>query len=401
MRRNRFRRIYWQVDKRFWVTLYLAVLLAVGWWSYGDWGQQVMGKAGEITAKLVWEDLFAFAEWNESSLADIFAASLPLWSKEELAKGEFTGENSGTESRSYSEGNDPEFSFWESVTGIRLGTPHSYLEKGLPLFSGYYQKVALKSDGGEEEQEQSGDSDVSVPGPQTLDPSGSQSNTSDLASQNQGAETSPPQLTDPGKQPAVFIYNTHTGENYAYPRGLVKVAGKKGGVVDVAGIVRKRLESKYQVKVIQSETIHDSDWLHSNPYAESFQTAKRQINANPSLQIVLDVHRDAQVPRENTVVKINGKSVARIMLVVGTNARNNHPNWLKNYRFAQQLGKELDKSYPGLLRKIMTKRGRYNQHLHPRALVVEIGSTENSTAEAVAAGELLADVLAKMLTKGD
>ncbi len=178
---------------------------------------------------------------------------------------------------------------------------------------------------------------------------------------------------------------------------MVKLQGKHGGVYQVGQALKKTLEQQYQVKVIQSDRIHDTSWLKSNPYSESYKTVKAIVADNPSLKIVLDLHRDAKVPRDNSVVKINGQEVARIMLVVGTNARNNHPNWMQNYLFVQKLGKKMEEMYPGLLRKITTQEGRYNQHLHPQAFLVEIGSTENSTEEAVRSADLFAEVLAEIL----
>lgn len=198
-------------------------------------------------------------------------------------------------------------------------------------------------------------------------------------------------------EPQVLIYNTHTGETYEKTDGLDRLAGKKGGVYLAAKALSDTLEQKYGIKVIQSDTIHDDNFLRDNPYTKSCDTVTSLLRQYPSVKLVVDVHRDAGVERKNSVVEINGKKLANTMLVVGTNARQNHPNWKQNYQFAQQVGKEVEKKYPGLLRKIVTQRGRYNQHLHPHALLLEIGSTQNSTEEAILAAQLWADIIAMQL----
>lgn len=210
--------------------------------------------------------------------------------------------------------------------------------------------------------------------------------------------------TQPGKpprqlpgDPLVLIYNTHTGETYEKTDGLDRLPGKRGGVYLAAKALADTLQNNYGIKVVQSDVVHDGNFLMDNPYSKSYQTVSSILKQYPSIKLVIDVHRDAGVERKNSLVEINGDQVASTMLVVGTNARQNHPNWQVNYAYAQQLGKEINAKYPGLLRKIITKRGRYNQHLHAHAILVEIGSTQNSTEEAMKAAGLIADVLAEEL----
>ncbi|GAW31708.1 stage II sporulation protein P [Carboxydocella sp. JDF658] len=201
------------------------------------------------------------------------------------------------------------------------------------------------------------------------------------------------------KVPLVGIYNTHTSETYRLTDKTDKVPGEKGGVFAAASALAEELSSRYGIGVVQSQAIHDENWLLHNPYANSAVTARQMLEKYPDLQLLIDIHRDAEVPRENSVVKIQGREAARIMLVVGTNSRGNHPSWQKNLAFAQQLAKQIEQQYPGLVRKVLTKPGRYNQHLHPRAVLIEIGSTSNSTAEAEYTARLLAKMVADVVKK--
>lgn len=201
------------------------------------------------------------------------------------------------------------------------------------------------------------------------------------------------------KAPLVGIYNTHTSETYRLTDKTDKVQGQRGGVFNAASALAEELSSRYGIGVVQSQAIHDENWLLHNPYANSAETATQMLEKYPGLQLLIDIHRDAEVPRGSSVIKIEGQEAARIMLVVGTNSRGNHPRWQQNLKFAEELAGKIEQQYPGLVRKVMTKPGRYNQHLHPQAVLIEIGSTNNTTAEAAYTGRLLAKVLADVVKK--
>lgn len=53
--------------------------------------------------------------------------------------------------------------------------------------------------------------------------------------------------------------------------------------------------------------------------------------------------------------------------------------------------------YPGLTRKIYLKAYRYNMHLRPRSLLVELGAQTNTLQEAKNACEPLAQMLDMVL----
>jgi stage II sporulation protein P len=61
----------------------------------------------------------------------------------------------------------------------------------------------------------------------------------------------------------------------------------------------------------------------------------------------------------------------------------------------------MDEKYPGLFRMILTKPGRYNQDLMPASVILEIGADGNRMDEALRAAELVADVVAEVIKRGD
>ncbi|MFS8582926.1 MAG: stage II sporulation protein P, partial [Limnochordales bacterium] len=75
-----------------------------------------------------------------------------------------------------------------------------------------------------------------------------------------------------------------------------------------------------------------------------------------------------------------------------------HPDWPRNAEFARALADLLERRHPGLFRRIIERPdARLNQDLHPRAVLVEIGSYDTHLEEAVLSAELFAEVVADML----
>jgi len=192
----------------------------------------------------------------------------------------------------------------------------------------------------------------------------------------------------------VGIYHTHTGETYR-DDGKSRLDGGRGGVVEVGAVLAETLREEYGIGVVHSDRIHDE--IYGRAYLQSEQTVRQMLAEYPEIEVLLDIHRDSERARRNTVALIGGREVARVLLVVGSDARRPFPNWRENYEFARRLASRMDQLYPGLSLGVKVKEGRYNQYLHPHALVVEVGSTSNTKEEAVRAARLLADVLAREL----
>jgi stage II sporulation protein P len=199
------------------------------------------------------------------------------------------------------------------------------------------------------------------------------------------------------KESLVAVYNTHTGETYALTDGMERLNGKRGGVVKAAEALEDELEEKYGIRVARSDAINDINYNTS--YARSQETLRQLLEDNPSVQVVLDIHRDAGKSRENSLVTVDGQQVAPVLIIVGSDARAPFPTWRQNYDFARELAKEIEKQHPGLCLGVRIKEGRYNQFLHPRAVLLEVGSVSNSTEEAVRSARMLAGPVAEMVKR--
>ena len=204
----------------------------------------------------------------------------------------------------------------------------------------------------------------------------------------------------PGGQ--VYIYHTHNRESWK------NVAGSKSGSsVDDAKtnitLVGQELGRVLQQKGVPAITANDDiagrlvlkNLSFTQAYSESRKTILEAKNTNPALSYLFDIHRDADVPYNQTTATINGKAYARIMFVIGTG----NPRYEENAAFAEALNKLLEKKYPGLSRGVLVKsahqgNGEYNQSLSPTSLLLEFGGVNNTLEENKRTAAAFADVFA-------
>lgn len=207
----------------------------------------------------------------------------------------------------------------------------------------------------------------------------------------------PPQKEEDNRpRPLIIIYNTHTGEAYAPTEGVARVDGGRGGVVKVAAVLAQELERR-GFRVVCSDKIHDA--CYATSYLESEKTVKELLTAYPEAVAVFDIHRDSRQPQNARVLEIKGQAVAHVLIVVGSGERQPFPTWEQNLTFARRIAAKADTLYPGLCQGVRVKGGRYNQHLHTRALLFEIGGVDNTLEEAERAAVLWAEVLATALAE--
>jgi len=200
-----------------------------------------------------------------------------------------------------------------------------------------------------------------------------------------------------GQPILVAIYHTHNAETYIPWQGQSKVEGQNGGVSVVGNEIVKVL-AEQGINSVHDLTIHDYPNFPLS-YIKSLPTATRLVKQNPSLKALLDVHRDAGLPIKETV-KVGGEDSARIIIVIGDGQRGlPDPNWRENYAFAQEVGNRLQEMYPGVLKQVRLMEGRYNQHVFPHAILVEVGSDKNTLNEALVAGRCFASALVAVINE--
>lgn len=200
-------------------------------------------------------------------------------------------------------------------------------------------------------------------------------------------------------KPVVLLLHTHTTESYLPHSGRERSDPKKnelGDIVTVAEFLKKELEEKHQIPVVHCKTIHDS-YPFRESYNRSLNSAKKYLEKYPSIKVVLDIHRDA-TPGIKATCTVNGQNHANLLLVVGTDRMGlEHPHWRLNEAFAQRLIDLMQRSYPELDSDILVAKARYNQHLHPKYLILEVGDHQTAMIEAQRSTAIFAEILAKAL----
>ncbi|MGI6129304.1 MAG: stage II sporulation protein P [bacterium] len=206
--------------------------------------------------------------------------------------------------------------------------------------------------------------------------------------------------------PRIAIYHTHTSEDYVPTAGASHTYGKEAGIVAVGRELRKTLEERHGICCLHNTTVHDAP-VYREAYLRSGETVAKLLQDNSELEVVLDIHRDAPTKdaaksRAMTTTTIDDQLVARVYIVVGTDRLGlAHPNWKKNHEFALSLQQQLEALYPGLSRGIKIDTARFNQQLHSRLILIEIGGEHNSLDEAKRTVPLLADALAAWFRNQD
>lgn len=208
-------------------------------------------------------------------------------------------------------------------------------------------------------------------------------------------------LTAGTEAPRVLIYHSHTSEMYRQEGEPLREASAyhrfntvETGVVRAGRALARALEAR-GIAVLHDTEIYDYP-SHPRAYLESGRAVAELLTRYPSIQVVIDLHRDTPA---DMVATVNGRRVARITLVVATAVDSGlpHSGWRENLAFAQELARVMNERTPGLLDRILqVPNRRYNQELHPHALLVEVGSYHNTQAEADAAAELFAESLAEV-----
>ncbi|MDD4561774.1 MAG: stage II sporulation protein P [Syntrophomonadaceae bacterium] len=194
----------------------------------------------------------------------------------------------------------------------------------------------------------------------------------------------------------VVVYCTHSAETYIPDSGKARCDGERGLINNVAGVISTQLQSA-GMKADFIDSIHDYP-DYDKSYTNSRETVKKILDSKEKLLALFDVHRDSIPGKESAdTINVRGKKAARILIIVGTDERKEHPHWKSNLAFAESLYQQGEQMYPGLIKGVRTKSGTYNQEFFDHSLLLEVGSDYNSFAEAKYAGELFAQILLEVL----
>ena len=199
-----------------------------------------------------------------------------------------------------------------------------------------------------------------------------------------------------GEEPTVLIVHTHTTESYTrvdepYTESAAwRTADEAYNMVAIGEIVKHILEEN-GIPVIHDRELHDYP-SYNGSYTRTRRVIQDYVNQHPSIQLVLDLHRDAAGEGSNqmrTSATVDGEPSAQLMLVMGTN----YDSYPENLSLALKLHAQLEQQCPGITRPLQLRAARFNQDLCPGSLLVEVGAAGNTHPEARRAAEQLAEAI--------
>lgn len=210
------------------------------------------------------------------------------------------------------------------------------------------------------------------------------------------------------KEPTVLILHTHATESYTRSAGedyketsAFRTLNEAYNMVSVGDYLAELLQAG-GISVLHDRQLHDYP-SYNGSYNHARKSMEGYLKEYPSICLVLDLHRDASGDLNSqmrTQATVKGKPSAQIMFVVGTNASGlKHPHWEENLALALKMQVQMERTAPGICRKLNLRAQRFNQDESPGALLVEVGAAGNTHEEALTAVEVLAQAILS-LAKG-
>lgn len=196
--------------------------------------------------------------------------------------------------------------------------------------------------------------------------------------------------------PQILIYHTHSQEAFCNSvPGDVNTT-----IVGVGNRLCDILTNTYNYQVLHHMGQYDVE-SRDDAYSKALPAIEQVLEENPSIQVVIDLHRDQMPEEKRLVMDLDGRPTARFMFFNGlsrTRKTGNisylyNENQEANLAFSFQMQLKAAEYYPGLSRKIYLKGYRYNMHLRPRTLLIELGAQNNTVEEAMNACDVIAHLL--------
>ena len=204
------------------------------------------------------------------------------------------------------------------------------------------------------------------------------------------------------KKPIVYLYNSHQLEEYS--NSNVNMYNTTPNVLMASYILKEKLNDLNVPTIVEqtdiSELLRTNSWKYNYSYKASRMLVEDTLEKNSSLKYIIDLHRDS-IPKNSTTLKVDNKSFAKLLFVVGIE----HENYEANLAIAQKLSDIINSKQNNLSKGILKKGGKgnngiYNQDLSSNAMLIELGGPENTIDEVTNTITILADSLYELI-KGD
>ena len=203
-----------------------------------------------------------------------------------------------------------------------------------------------------------------------------------------------------GDGPTVLIVHTHATEAYTQTAGTeyeedaaYRTLDERYNMVSIGEEVARVLEAG-GISVLHDRSYHDYP-SYNGSYGNARVAIEEYLRQYPSIQMVLDIHRDASDGENGsqltTSAMVGGQRSSQLMVVAGTDAGGSyHPNWQQNLALALKLSAVLERSDPGVTRPVSLRSSRFNMDLTPGSLLIEVGAAGDTHEQALLAANALA-----------
>ncbi len=201
--------------------------------------------------------------------------------------------------------------------------------------------------------------------------------------------------------PQILVYHTHSQETFAD-----SIQGDENtSIVGAGAYLAGLLKEKYGFEVLHHTGEYDVE-TRDYAYSYSLPNIEALLAEYPSIEVIIDLHRDAVAEGTKLVSEQNGKQAAQVMFFNGLSytkkqgdiAYLENPYIDDNLAFSFQMQVLCNEYYPGLTRRIYLKGYRYNMHLKPKTLLIELGAQTNTCEEVRNTLDIIAHALSMCLT---
>ena len=210
-------------------------------------------------------------------------------------------------------------------------------------------------------------------------------------------------ISEDASKPQILIYHTHSQEGF-----VNSVPGDTSTtIVGVGERLAQILREEYGFNVIHHTGVYDGD-SRDYAYANAGPALEQILAENPSIEVVIDLHRDGVADTTHLVTDVGGRTTAQFMSFNGLSYLKGkgpveylkNPYIKENLAFSFQMKLAAEEYYPGFARNTYLKSMRYNMHYCPKSLLIEVGAQTNTVEEVMNATDPLAHIIA-MVLKGE
>lgn len=197
-------------------------------------------------------------------------------------------------------------------------------------------------------------------------------------------------------KPQILIYHTHSQEEFADTG-----SSDNKTIVQVGDYLAKILREQFEYNVLHDKSSYDlvNGKLDRNKaYEQSRQGVSRILKDNPTINLILDIHRDGVDKNVHLITNVNGKKTAQIMFFNGMSRLKGigdidylyNPYLKENLALSLQMKLNAEAYYPKFTRKNYINAYQYNLDLCEKSMLIEVGAQTNTFEEAKNAMEPLA-----------